>query len=169
MTEPRTIIRNPMRKPLWIFIFVLILGVTDNIWAMGKMSIKETVDSTKNANISDENNLMIFYLPFVLETYMPVTTKNIESLSECKKRILKTSKEASALTKILDRPVEGSFDRYKVRLKIKGLSTDPVYIDQKGGCLIGVRPSQLSKENFKHLENLMEFLCEDDLKHYHNR
>lgn len=104
------------------------------------------------------DKIILFYLPFNAETFLPVTMDNMENQVECKFMLPKASQEVASLQEIFEDVTRGGFDNLGVRLKVVGLSHDDIFVDQVGGVWIGKVTWNLSSKSFAQLKSLLEEL-----------
>lgn len=98
----------------------------------------------------------IFYFPFYLETFHPITLDNIEEKAMCKFSI--SVEEADKILRIFDAASPGEFDNQRVRLKISGLK-NIVFLDADGGLPLDSdngKSMSLDAKDFQALETLIE-------------
>ena len=82
---------------------------------------------------SQEAVALIYYIPFNIETYVPVTVDDIEKRAHLKLVLLEESDLLGRLAKLLsDNKVRGSFDGRVVRLKVV-LKKEVYFVDADGG------------------------------------
>jgi len=92
--------------------------------------------------------MKIYYIPFKVETYVPVTTNDIESRAIYIFEVPNDSELAIKLTKMLEQDNHGAFDNKKVRLKVR--SDDKIYyIDSEGHVMVSMKISQCNKEDIE--------------------
>lgn len=96
----------------------------------------------------------VFYLPFDVATYLPVTPVNIEKEAQCVFRFPFQGDDIKKLKDILNTEKRGNFIDKLVRLKIVGLYSEDVYVDIKGGLRKGNNESKLINRAFSDLKVL---------------
>jgi len=108
-------------------------------------------------------DVTIFYLPFNLSTYTPVTIDSIEKAATCRFVISGGGKEAAGLRRALGNSTKGKFDNDVVRLKAAGLIEHEVFIDIDGGVLFGRggEEKRLSQSDFDNVKALMKSLAKE--------
>ena len=77
--------------------------------------------------------IRVFYLPFSVETFLPVTVDSIEEDAKCKFSFRPTNEDIATLRDLLSRVIATGFDRKRVRLKLVGLEEVALYVDAEGG------------------------------------
>ena len=94
------------------------------------------------------SSIKVYFIPFEVETYIPVTVATIE----CKAHEvwLLSRKNAIYLSSIIAPVEEKEFDERKVRIKIIG-DGRPYYIDSSGVVLKGALNFQIDKIKFNRL------------------
>ena len=105
----------------------------------------------------------IFYIPFNVHTYVPVTIDSIEKNAACRFVVPRTGKEAGSLRRDLENSTKGKFDNDVVRLKVSGLVEQEVFIDMDGGVLFGRggEEKRLLESHFTSVKALMKSLSKD--------
>jgi hypothetical protein len=103
------------------------------------------------------DRITIYYLPFSVETFVPVTIESIEVDARCVFSLDPSAEDIANLREWLARVTEGGFDKKRVRLKMVGLEDDPLYVDADGGLRrAGGKAGRLAPETFKALEQFVE-------------
>jgi hypothetical protein len=96
-------------------------------------------------------------MPFEVETYTPVTVENIEERADCSVTINPTNEEMEKLSLFLDELDNGKFHPKKVRLKIEGIQTEPIFFDRFGAIQKGQKNlGRLSKNTFSLFQELID-------------
>lgn len=105
------------------------------------------------------NDVFVYYMPFDVDTYVPVTTENIEEQSFCKLSFSESSDVAKSLIYLLTKATTGAFSNKVVRLKVSSPSAD-IFVDMDGGVLIAgdEQHKRLTGDDFTVLKALMESL-----------
>jgi len=103
------------------------------------------------------SELRVFYLPFSVETFRPVTVDTIERDARCVFSFKPSAQETKELRGDLGGLERGGFDNRRVRLKIVGLEDTAVFIDAIGGVRRrSANVGRLQPGNFKSLEVFIE-------------
>jgi|ETNmetMinimDraft_26_1059896.scaffolds.fasta_scaffold37495_2 hypothetical protein len=103
------------------------------------------------------DGVTIYYLPFSVETFLPVTVDSIEEDARCVFSFEPSAEEATNLREWFTRVTKGGLDKKRVRLKVVGLEDDPLYVDAEGGIRRGrSKAGRLEGEAFKALEQFVE-------------
>lgn len=92
--------------------------------------------------------ITLYYIPFDIETFLPITPDLIEGKADCVFRLDKSSDDASILKKIFNELVKGEFQKPVVRLKIIGLGEEDIFLDRDGGVLMGKATWHLTDDFF---------------------
>ena len=100
-------------------------------------------------------SITLYYIPFYIQTYTPVTSNLIEKQAYCTFHISSSDNLASSLKEILNNTTTGNFDNTVVRLKIVRLYHDDVYIDIEGGVYRAGQERKLPSEAFEQLKKYM--------------
>lgn len=104
--------------------------------------------------------LTIYYIPFDVETFSPVTVDLIESQASCVFHLSALDPSAQRLRELLSRSADGEFDGRRVRLKAAGLAKAPVFVDADGGLRNeSGNESRLEQGNFEALRQIMSELA----------
>jgi len=106
------------------------------------------------------NDVFVYYLPFDVDTYVPVTTENIVEQSFCKLSFSESSDVAKSLGYLLTTATSGVFSNKVVRLKVSKPNGVDMFVDTDGGVLItgDEQHKRLSDDDFTVLKALMESL-----------
>jgi hypothetical protein len=103
------------------------------------------------------NSVTAYYLPFSVETFLPVTVDSIEKDARCTFSFERSSEDSKSLQAWLARLTSDGFDKKRVRLKLVGLEAAPVFVDADGGVRRGRSSAgRLEQPAFKALEQLIE-------------
>ena len=105
-----------------------------------------------------EAEIKIFYVPFAVNTYVPITVDNIEQNGyTCKFGIRAHSDTGKSVLHILSSGIDGEIDNNLVRVKIIGPDTAVFYMDQDGNFHSSKRNKgfTLSKYGFITLKALL--------------
>ena len=100
----------------------------------------------------------LYYFPFYLETFTPITTEDIEERARCKLTLRAGGSDAGELRGILADTETGEFDDRVVRVKVVGLDNGDVFVDKDAGVLrsdTGMA-ARLTQAAFGKLERLIE-------------
>jgi hypothetical protein len=105
--------------------------------------------------------IRIFYYPFNLQTFRPITTENIEEEAWCRFSMSSDEPDAEALLGLLTQTVDGVFDSRVVRLKVAGHRQRDIYVDIDAGTLEqpSGKQANLTPDAFIRLKDLMERLA----------
>ena len=99
----------------------------------------------------------IYYVPIGTETYVPMTTDNIEVHHVRFIELDVASREYRNLTSLIDVAGDGSFEEQRVRVKILLPDASAVYIDNNGGMRLGSsRQATLSHSSLRGVRKLLE-------------
>ena len=106
------------------------------------------------------NDVFVYYVPFDVDTYVPVTTENIVEQSFCKLSFAESSDAAKSLTYLLTTATSGAFSNKVVRLKVSKPNGIDMFVDTDGGVLITGDDGhkRLSVNDFTVLRALMKSL-----------
>jgi len=127
-----------MKKYLKLFLgFIIFVGCSNH----------ELVRSKKDIVVK------VNYLPFPIETYVPVTMSNIGTMQP--KEIYLTKEEVNNIYEVFQRvsPIP-IFDYGAVRLKIAIPNKKEIYIEQTGVVLNGEEVEKINIEGLKKLEKI---------------
>jgi hypothetical protein len=101
--------------------------------------------------------LMFYYLPFSVETFLPATVDSIERDARCVLSFKPSEDEMKALREALGSMDPGGFDRKRVRLKILGLELTAIFVDADGGLRKGGKNvGRVTASAFRSLEQFVE-------------
>ena len=101
--------------------------------------------------------LTFYYLPFSIETFVPVTVDTIEENARCTFSIEPGAEQSAELRGWLGSVGRGGFDKKRVRLKLVGLGDAAHYVDAQGGVRRGrSNRGKLSGEAFASLESFVD-------------
>lgn len=108
-------------------------------------------------------DVIIFYLSFDVDTYVPVTIDSIEKEAACRFVLRGDSQAASTLRRAVENVGEGDFDGRVVRVKASGLVEETVFIDVDGGVLFGTGRAErrLAEGDFTAVKALLESLAKE--------
>ncbi len=132
-------------KTIWILFFASLLGT--------------------EAGATKFSKALIYYIPFQVETYEPVTPENIKE----KAKYTIESKDRHRISQLLDlmsggRKCEG-FDNKRVRLLVLFEGGKPeIMVDAEGNVSEGKKLHVLSAREFEKLKKLLSELIKDDRK-----
>lgn len=104
--------------------------------------------------------VVIFYIPFNADTYVPVTVESIEKMANCKFTLDHAAEEVHVLKDAIESSSAGAFDNRVVRLKAIGVFAHAIYVDIDGGMLYerSNKQRKLSEEGFNVIKSLMKKL-----------
>jgi len=107
-------------------------------------------------NIMKTNKVKIFYLPFDVGTYLPVTPDNIEEQAKCIFNLPLSDDIVTRLQNIFNLPHhKGDFINKLVRLKIEGLHKEPILVDMEGNVMESKEQVfKFSEQVFSELKDL---------------
>lgn len=92
-----------------------------------------------SAGLAGHRTLRVSYMPFDMETFVPVTMANIENVSPCKFSLGLEDSRVKAIFSVIS-PVSTKgirlFDSDSIRLKVDGLNGRVIYIDKYGSYLV---------------------------------
>lgn len=106
---------------------------------------------------TENSYVSIYYIPFGVETYVPVTTDNIEKSAQRYGRIDSGGRLSKKISDLLMAAGEGSFNSERVRAKLIYPNEVIVYVDNLGGVLtseMGAR--KIDERRLHRLGNLLE-------------
>lgn len=93
--------------------------------------------------------MKVYYIPFEVKTYVPVTIENIGNRAFYVFQITTESDQAKNLIKILDENDAGTFNSKMVRLKVQ-LQGKTYFVDSNGNVQ---KAMKISKANLVALKN----------------
>ena len=94
------------------------------------------------------------YATFNIETYAPIKISDMHKMKHIKKSF--TNEQINQIYKILfTAKPNAKFDNKVVRLKMKMQHGEVIYVDRDGVVVRGDNFSQLDKENFERLKNIL--------------
>lgn len=133
-----------MRKVIQLFVTGLLLGLATQ--AMGDQTMPP--------------DIVAHYIPFGVETYLPVTMANVEKDAWFRFEDKKTSSNAMKIQELLsDKNVTAitnhKFDEQRVRLKIRGLCVEDIFVDAEGIFVFKNKTHQISIESKSKLDVLL--------------
>jgi len=97
----------------------------------------------------------IYYVPIGTETYVPITTSNIESMATHIGSLGVESKEIRYILKTVESSKNGTFDSEYVRVKLKLSQNRSFYIDNVGGVSTGTQEKQLDAKALARLAKMI--------------
>lgn len=100
--------------------------------------------------------ISICYVPIGVATYVPMTIENIEQHCARVGQVRATDYRYLDLVTALGKAESGVFDKEAVRVKLIGLDSEPVYIDNLGGVSRGARHLRLSASSLTMVKRLIE-------------
>lgn len=103
-------------------------------------------------------HMILYYIPFETQTYMPVTRELIEKQATCTFNISPPNKSADVLKQIIEKTNPGNFDNRVVRLKIVSLYREDIYVDQDGGIYQNGVEAKLAIDGLQELKRFMDKL-----------
>lgn len=98
----------------------------------------------------------LFYIPIGVETYVPITVENIEEAATKKGSLDLSSKVIKQILSFIDVAEPGIFDNESIRVKLVLSNDSLLYIDNRGGVLIGKISKSLNKETLSQVKSLIE-------------
>lgn len=112
--------------------------------------------------VMPEQTLKVFYYPFALETFHPITTRDIESRARCRFVLDESSDDARRLLGWTNDIAPGLIDQKFIRVKITASRTDigDIYVDRLGGVLKAVDNQQgrVDEQVLRQLQSMMDRL-----------
>lgn len=115
--------------------------------------------SRSSEEFSSNKPITIFYFPFALETFHPITITNIEAGARCRFLLAANDENATQLFELLKNRTDGSIRNKFIRVKISEPGVGETYVDRFGGILIGYdQQGQLTHDALDRLKILMERL-----------
>jgi hypothetical protein len=101
----------------------------------------------------------IYYIPFQIETYVPVTQENIREKANYQIEVIDAKSVAALLTIISGGDKTTEFDEMRVRLLLVwDDGKQKTVVDTKGNVLEGKMRRSLGKAEFGELQNLLSGL-----------
>lgn len=101
-----------------------------------------------------EAHMKINYIPFEVQTYVPVTIKDIENRAFYKFEVAENSELSIKLINILHNDNPGTFDYKMVRLKVQK-GNKIYYVDSKGNIKVSMKITKGKKEDMEKVINEM--------------
>ena len=112
---------------------------------------------TSCANQFDKSRVVqIYYIPFAVETYAPVTMANIESQHLRHAELHVASREYNTLMVLLRSSDPGTFDNQLVRVKILRANSEPTYVDRNGGMRRASSEAQINALQVSKLDAFLQ-------------
>jgi hypothetical protein len=103
----------------------------------------------------------LYYYPFGWETYVGISPRTIEKMAHCTCNVDSRSQVVSKLRRIIEASKPSDSTRpLDIRLKISGISSDDVFIDDTGKVEKAGRRYELTTADFKDLQGLMARVTE---------
>jgi len=116
--------------------------------------------------LSDDNSTkaMIYFIPFQVETYQPITPQNIKDKATYTLEI-RSEESLSRIALIFNRNDEMTekFDAKRVRLLFEHKSK-ALYVDSYGNVLSNDKQFALSKKDFEDLQDFLSHLIKETKK-----
>ncbi len=106
-------------------------------------------------------NVDFFYIPFGVETYIPVTISNIEKQGKKKNHYPLKENNFKSMLLLLKNAKHGHFDDQYIRLKIISPKREIVYIDNNGGFRFNSEDKKLDSKTFLKLKKIIESIYEE--------
>lgn len=125
------------------------------VFALAFCALLHTTISQAKENLTE---LKIFYTPFEIETYSPITPSTIEEQSHCSFQIEFTNDYKNSFYSIFSNLKRDTFDSKRVRLKLIGYGNAPIYVDSQGRISNKTGEYLLSESQFKDLNKLLKTL-----------
>lgn len=109
----------------------------------------------------NRNDVLVYYKPFNIDTFVPVTMKNIDEKAHCKLSFPASSDVVKALSYLITSADNGEFSDMLVRLKVSSADGVNMFVEQDGSVFFSDsnRTGRLSPENFIVLRALMESIA----------
>lgn len=98
----------------------------------------------------------ICYVPFGVETYVPMTVANIDSHCSHVGELDTHDREYLGIQSLIQRAKAGSFKDGLVRAKIAVPGSDPIYIDNDGGVKMGASQYHLDASGLSKVKKTLE-------------
>lgn len=110
-----------------------------------------------------DETVVIYYKPFNIGTYLPVTPDNIEQQANCVFRVPRSAIVVREIFSVLSEAPPGKFDYLVVRVKIVVDEHDVTFVDIDGGVLLPVADGErrLDAEGLAHLRSVLEDLARE--------
>ncbi len=99
--------------------------------------------------------MRIYYTPFEVETYQPITKENIKEKAVHKIAVTSEATARKLLDLVVSEKISGEFNLGRVRLLIEESSGRKIFVDAAGCISVDQQVSALSKKDFKKLEKLL--------------
>jgi len=107
-----------------------------------------------SGSCTGEDRMKIYFIPFNVQTYVPVTMNNIEEKAFHVFEITNNSKLAIKLIRMLDQDNYGILDDKMIRLKLQ--NRDKIYyVDSKGNIKVSTKISKCDTEDVEKVINEM--------------
>ena len=116
-----------------------------------------------SSNQDGESEVTMYYIPFTVATYVPVTTRSIEDKASCVLDLPRSSAAVVRLSEAIQAAKKGRFDDRVVRMKIVGMLPSEVFVDKDGG-LLGVH-EHARRMKRKDLADVRELMKEVAARH----
>lgn len=128
--------------------------------------VLQLVGCTASADAGSDHmkDVIIFYLSFDVDTYVPATIESIEKEATCRFVLRGDARAAMTLRRAVENAGEGDFDDRVVRVKASGLVEQTVFIDVDGGVLLGTGGAErrLGEGDFTTVKALLESLAKEE-------
>lgn len=122
---------------------------------LGTVFLAHTGASAGGENLTQD--VVIYYVPFKLETYVPITKLTIKKEAWYRLETKMTHPDVEEVTGFLQSASAShmTFDRKRVRMKIDGVHTESIFIDAEG---VVIQEGELFKLEQFALEKLDSLL-----------
>ena len=101
--------------------------------------------------------VLIYFIPFEAETYVPITPKNIEESANLIGSLALTDRRFRKLRKLLESSPAGEIDRIMLRAKIVLPDNGVIFIDKYGGVQLPEKePRKLKNSDFRTVKRILE-------------
>lgn len=119
--------------------------------------------SCAEPDAGQDHEVEAFYFGFRAMAYEPVTPDNIEEMAGCSFTFSSSGELANTIRGLLDDTTPAEFDQYSVRLLLRGLRRDRVYVDDHGtiASARGRDGARMRDESFRRLEEVIDNLAAD--------
>lgn len=115
------------------------------------------ITASCSSSEGEKGVIQIFYIPFGVATYIPITAENIEQSAVKSSELDVSSHMAERLAEILSSASEGGFDEEMIRAKLVWPDSTVVYVDNYGGVKKGTSTlRQLGSDRFSELKDIIE-------------
>ena len=112
--------------------------------------------ATAHVNAAESHsNVVCYFIPFKMETYGPITTKNIKKYG---RRLELSRGSADTLLRLVNRySTSGKVDRYRIRLLVISGGVPQVFVDAEGNLLV-VKTNKKDRLNQSDVDRIDDLL-----------